>query len=169
MADIDGAVYLQALCSCLVASQKRRRHSIWTPSTSMHHRESSPGVCRSATAVPCRRRWSRHGRAKRRTLVRHRRNSSRDQWSVTWLAVWLCYCAPGGQWVIAMSECVLTVCLRCELWWAAGMVICLERGADLHMTQLMPLPLAVSCFSKIQIGYTFPLPAHPDSRGPKGR
>ena len=32
------------------------------------------------------------------------------------------------------------------------MVICLERGADLHMAQLMPLPLTVSCFSKIQIG-----------------
>jgi len=35
------------------------------------------------------------------------------------------------------------------------MVICLERGADLHMAQLMPLPLTVSCFSKIQIGFTF--------------
>jgi len=34
-------------------------------------------------------------------------------------------------------------------------VICLERGADLHMAQLMPLPLIVSCFSKIQIGFTF--------------
>jgi len=32
------------------------------------------------------------------------------------------------------------------------MVICPERGADLHMAQLMPLPLTVSCFSKIQIG-----------------
>jgi len=31
------------------------------------------------------------------------------------------------------------------------MVICLERGADLHMAQLVPLPLTVSCFSKIQI------------------
>jgi len=31
-------------------------------------------------------------------------------------------------------------------------VICLQRGADLHMAQLMPLPLTVSCFSKIQIG-----------------
>ena len=30
------------------------------------------------------------------------------------------------------------------------MVICLERGADLHMAQLMPLPLTVSCFSKIR-------------------
>ena len=37
-------------------------------------------------------------------------------------------------------------------WWGAGMVICLERGADLHIAQLMPLPLTVSCFSKIQIG-----------------
>jgi len=27
-------------------------------------------------------------------------------------------------------------------WWGAGMVICLERGADLHMAQLMPLSLA---------------------------
>ena len=41
------------------------------------------------------------------------------------------------------------------------MVICLERGADcLHMVQLMPLPLTVSCFSKIQIGLPFLVPAH---------
>jgi len=33
------------------------------------------------------------------------------------------------------------------------MAICLERGADLHMVQLIPLPLTVSCFSKIQIGF----------------
>ena len=39
--------------------------------------------------------------------------------------------------------------------WGAGMVICLEQGADLHMPQLMPLPLTVSCFSKIQIGLPF--------------
>ena len=39
------------------------------------------------------------------------------------------------------------------------MVICLERGADLHMAQLMPLPLTVSCSRKIQIGFTFLLPA----------
>jgi len=37
------------------------------------------------------------------------------------------------------------------------MVICLERVADLHMAQLMPLLLTVSCFSKIQIGFTFTL------------
>ena len=48
-----------------------------------------------------------------------------------------------------------------KLLWGAGVVICLERGADLHMAQLMPLPLTVSCFSKIQIGFTFLVPAHP--------
>ena len=45
------------------------------------------------------------------------------------------------------------------------MVICLERGADLHMAQLMPLPLTVSCFSKVQIDFIFPVPAHPGSSG----
>jgi len=44
-------------------------------------------------------------------------------------------------------------------------VICLERDADLHMAQLMPLPLTVSCFSKIHIGFTFLVPAHPSSPG----
>ena len=45
------------------------------------------------------------------------------------------------------------------------MVICLERGTDLHMAQMMPLPLTVSCFSKVQIGITFLVPAHPGSPG----
>jgi len=44
-------------------------------------------------------------------------------------------------------------------------VICLELGADLHTVQLMPLPVTVSCFSKIQIGFTFLVPAHPGSPG----
>ena len=45
------------------------------------------------------------------------------------------------------------------------MVICLEQGADLHMAQLMPLPLTVSCSSKIQIGFTFLVLSHPGSPG----
>jgi len=45
------------------------------------------------------------------------------------------------------------------------MVISLEQSADLHMAQLMSLPLTVSCFSKIQIGFTFLVPAHPVSPG----
>ena len=49
------------------------------------------------------------------------------------------------------------------------MVICLERGADLHMSHLMPLPLTVSCFSKIQIGFTFLVPADPGRPSPGKR
>ena len=45
------------------------------------------------------------------------------------------------------------------------MVLCLERDSDLHMAQLMPLPLTVSCFSKIQIGFTFLVLADPGSPG----
>jgi len=50
-------------------------------------------------------------------------------------------------------------------WWGAGMVICLEQGADLLMAQLMPLLLTVSCFSKIQSGFTFLVPADLGSPG----
>ena len=53
----------------------------------------------------------------------------------------------------------------------AGMVICLERGADSHMAQLMPLPFTVSCFSKIQIAFTFLAPDHlgGSGKGPLNR
>jgi len=50
-------------------------------------------------------------------------------------------------------------------WWGAGVVVSLEQGADLHMAQLMPLPLTVSCYTKIQIGFTFLVPANLDSPG----
>ena len=46
-----------------------------------------------------------------------------------------------------------------------GILAWLEQGADLHMVQLMPLPLTFCCFSKIQIGFTFLVPAHPGSPG----
>ena len=80
----------------------------------------------------------------------------------------VCYC----MYTIAFSALTLLVgrqeghpaCKKTE-WWGAGMVICLERGADLHMAQRMPLPLTVSCFSKIQIGFTFLVPAYPGSPG----
>jgi len=42
----------------------------------------------------------------------------------------------------------------------AGMVVCLERGADLHMAQLMPLSLA-----SVKSSFTFLVPAHPGSPG----
>jgi len=49
-------------------------------------------------------------------------------------------------------------------------VICVERNADLHTAQVMPLPLTVSCCSKIEIGFTFlvVVPAHPGSPGKNG-
>jgi len=55
-------------------------------------------------------------------------------------------------------------------WRVAGMVICLEWDEDLHMTQLIPMQLTISCFSKIQIRFTFLVPAHPGKtgQGPEG-
>ena len=47
----------------------------------------------------------------------------------------------------------------------SGGVVWLEQGADLHMAQLMPLPLTVSCFSKIQIGFVFLVLTHLGSPG----
>jgi len=41
------------------------------------------------------------------------------------------------------------------------MVICLERDTDLYTAQLMPMPVTVSCFSKIQIDFTFLVPTYP--------
>ena len=55
-------------------------------------------------------------------------------------------------------------CKKTE-WWGAGVVICLERGADLHMAQLMPQQLNVSCLSKIQIDFTFLVLAYLGSPG----
>ena len=59
----------------------------------------------------------------------------------------------------------VTWCYVIIEWWGADVVICLERGADLHIAQVMPLPLAVSCSSKIQIGLTFLVPAYLGSPG----
>ena len=76
-----------------------------------------------------------------------------------------------------LKNCLPSVLWRCWLggrkgirpvkneWWGAGVAIFLQQGADLHMTQLMPLPLTVSCFSKIKIGFTFLVLAHPGSPG----
>jgi len=64
-------------------------------------------------------------------------------------------------------KCMLSVKqLLCQTeWCGAGAVVCLERGADLHTAQMTPPPLTVSCFRKIQIGFTFLVPAHPGSPG----
>ena len=67
-----------------------------------------------------------------------------------------------------MMRCLCWLGSRKGIWPvknSAGMVICLEWGANLHIAQLMPLPLTVSCFSKIQIGFTFLVQAHPGVPG----
>jgi len=69
--------------------------------------------------------------------------------------------SPGSTAVKRLCVCVVSS----DEWWNAGVVICLERDADLHMAQLIPSPLTVSCFSKIQIGFTFLVPAHPGNPG----
>jgi len=73
---------------------------------------------------------------------------------------------------------VVCECLQCidTVGWAVGrasglkktsgwVLICLEQDAHLHMAQLMPWPLIVSCFSNIQIGFTFLVLAHPGCPG----
>jgi len=68
--------------------------------------------------------------------------------------------------VIAFSALMLLVGRRKGIrpvqteWWGAGMVVCLEQGADLHMAQLVTLLLTISFFSEIQIGFTFLVPVH---------
>jgi len=55
-------------------------------------------------------------------------------------------------------------CKKTE-WWGTSVVVCLERGADLHVAQLMPLPLTFSCSSKAQIGFSFLVPVFPGCPG----
>ena len=69
------------------------------------------------------------------------------------------FCLSALKLLVGQQEGHLA-CKKLKEWWGTGMVICLKRGAELHTAQLMPLPLTVSCFSKIQIGFTFLVPAH---------
>ena len=77
---------------------------------------------------------------------------------------WFIQCAFRALMLLVGRQEGHPACKKAE-WWGAGMVICLERGADLHMAQLMPLPLTVSSFSKVQIGFTFLLLTHLGSPG----
>ena len=74
------------------------------------------------------------------------------------------YCAFSALTLLVGRQEGHPACKKLE-WWGTGVVIFLEQGANMHMAQLMPLPLTISCFSKIQIGVTFLVPAHPGSPG----
>ena len=89
-------------------------------------------------------------------------------------------------WIFIPSICILCLCLYIiDAFSALTLLVGRQEGhpackklsggvlawlsvwseVDLHMAQLMPLPLTVSCFSKIQIGFTFLVPAHLGSPG----
>ena len=76
-----------------------------------------------------------------------------------------CYSVPSVLWRCWLVSRKGIQSVKKTEWWGAGVVICLEWGADLHMAQLMPLPLTVPCFSKIQVGFTFLVLAHLGSPG----
>jgi len=75
----------------------------------------------------------------------------------------MCFCYSFTAWTLLVGRQEGHPACRKLSVWGAGMVICLEQDADLHLTQL--LPLTVSCFSKIQIGSTFLVLAHLGSPG----
>jgi len=98
---------------------------------------------------------------------------------MTWSHTHCTYHCSNVQYSQCYSQDVPSVLWHCWLggrkgirpvkteWWGAGMVVCLKRGADLHTAQLMPLPLTVSCFSKIRIGFTFLVLGSPGKRAVK--
>jgi len=52
-------------------------------------------------------------------------------------------------------------------WWVTGVVFCLERGAHLHMAQLMPLPLTVSSVkSRLVLPFWYRLTCVVPEKGP---
>jgi len=87
---------------------------------------------------------------------------------------------PDG-WLRLTASVFNQLCPQCfdAVGWAAGRASGLQKNrvagcwhgylsgarCRLHMAQLMPLPLTVSCFIKIQIGFTFLVTTHLGSPG----
>jgi len=61
-----------------------------------------------------------------------------------------CLCAFSALTLLLWQQEGHLACKKTE-WWDSGMVICLGQCADLHMAQVMPLPLTVSCYSKSRL------------------
>jgi len=91
-----------------------------------------------------------------------RRRHIEDKWRYSMCISFLSVLLIGALTLLVGRQEEHPDCKKTELW-CAGMVICLERDADWNTAQLMPLPLTVCCFSKIQIGFTFLVLAHPGS------
>jgi len=101
-------------------------------------------------------------------VVMHRREFA--LFTVIWYVpsvLWRCWLGsrkgirPVKNWVVGYWHGYLAY----TGYWHGYAMQVLERGADLHMAQRMPLPLTVSCFSTIQIGFSFLVPARPGSPG----
>ena len=79
-------------------------------------------------------------------------------WSVSWCC---CFCLTYDvliSYLFAFSALTLLVgqqeghpAFKKTDWWDAGVVMCLGQDADLHMAQLMPLPLTIPCSSKSRL------------------
>ena len=110
-------------------------------------RPARPGSSRRSAA------FSAESRRPAREGCREIRPCTRARWMPS--VLWRCWL--GGRKGIRPVKNWVVRCWR--------RVICLERGAGLHTAQPMPLPLTVSCSSKIQIGFTFLVPAHLGSPG----
>jgi len=72
----------------------------------------------------------------------------------SWLSAFHCTVAFSALTLLVREQKGHPACRKLE-WWGASMVICLEWGADLHMVELMQLPLTVSCFSKSRLVLPF--------------
>ena len=91
-------------------------------------------------------------------------------WSLLSLLCWreLTSCAFSALTLLVGRQEGHPACKKLSSEVLAWLSRCLEWGADLHMAQLMPLPLTISCSNKIQIGFTFLVPAHLGSPGTNG-
>ena len=127
--------------------------SLGTPiqsNSSIHHPEC---------VVPCKDTSHQSGRFCARSLASYFPRSSKDRSSWTFFIQVGYFKLPSVPWRCWLGGRKGIRPVKTE-WWGAGTVVCLERGADLHMAQLMPWPLTVSHFSKIQVGFTFLVPAY---------
>jgi len=81
-----------------------------------------------------------------------------------------CYAAFSALTLMVGRQEGHPACKKTE-WWGTGVVICLERDADLYMAQLMPLPLTVSCLvkSRLVLPFWYQLTRVVPDKGPLNR
>ena len=163
----------RALCSsAIVARRPRRCHHRCISSCTYSTASYSSPVSRTHQCCPL----VSHSSAivaRRPRRCHHRCISSCTYSTASYSSPDFAQCIRLGNKIVCVAFSALTLlvgrqegrpaCKRLSR--SAGVVICLERGVDLHMAQLMPMPLTVSCFSNIQISFTFLVPSLPGKPG----